>query len=295
MSTTDECGEPIPVQRKGRGMAAHNLTLLEHAVAIVEKMQPINVRGVAYQLFVQGALSSMALGNTQKVSKLLVYAREQGLIDWDDIVDESRQMERPLSFRNLSHFAAALKHSFRRDFWETQPYCVQVWSEKSTAGGILRPLLDRYGIPFLIVHGFGSATSVHDAADYSAQDSREQVILYCGDHDPSGMYMSDVDIPKRMEKYGGRVTVRRIALVSKDLPGLPSFDGMKKEDPRRRWYRTRYGVDAWELDALDPNLLRDRIEAAIEEYIDPEAWRRMELVNAAEQKTVHQVAEALTG
>jgi hypothetical protein len=145
-------------------------------------------------------------------------------------------------------------------------------------------LLDKYGVPFMIVHVFGSATSVHDAADYSAQDSREQVILYCGDHDPSGM-----------EKYGGRVTVRRIALVSEDLPNLPSFDGMKKKDPRRHWYQTHYGKIAWELDALDPNSLRDRVEAAIQEYIDPEAWQRMELVEAAEQKTVHDVCAALAG
>ena len=48
------------------------------------------------------------------------------------------------------------------------------------------------------------------------------------------------------------------------LSGLPSFHvETKKKDPRYAWYRERYGLRCWELDALSPVILRDRIERAI--------------------------------
>lgn len=64
---------------------------------------------------------------------------------------------------------------------------------------------------------------------------------------------------------------------------------------RYRWYRSRYGEDAWELDAMDPNVLRARVEAAIRAYIDEAAWERMRVVEDAEQQTVRRVAAAMAG
>jgi hypothetical protein len=46
-----------------------------------------------------------------------------------------------------------------------------------------------------------------------------------GDFDPSGVHMSEVDLPERIERYGGVVNISRIALLRDDCDGLPSFDG----------------------------------------------------------------------
>src|SRR5262249_38073769 len=131
-----------------RGLGTKSRALLEQATAIVEQYKPITVRGVCYKLFVRGAIAGMMVSETQKVSRLLVYGRENGIIPWSSIVDESRQMERPLRFDNLADFSAGVQRWYRRDFWSSQPYCVQVWSEKSTVGGILRPITEAYGVPF---------------------------------------------------------------------------------------------------------------------------------------------------
>jgi hypothetical protein len=281
-------------KRGERGPGAKSLALLEKAVRIVEQYRPITVRGVSYKLFVEEAIASMAKNETQKVGRLLVYAREHDLIDWDAVVDESRQVERLASWDNLSDFAGALQRSYRRDFWSGQPYHVQVWSEKSTVGGVIRPVTETLGVPFMAVHGFGSATVVHDVAEASARDRRDLVILYVGDHDPSGMHMSEVDLPSRIDRYGGRVTIHRIALCEQDLISLPSFKA-KPSDPRYRWYRSQYTDKAWELDAMDPNELRARVETMIRSYIDEDAWKRMRVVEDAEQQTVHRVAAAMAG
>lgn len=279
-------------KRGQRGLGVASLSLIDAAAAIAAEYGPISVRGICYKLFVQGRIPSMEKKETQRVGRLLVYAREHGIIDWADIVDETRQFERPAMWHNLTDFGAAVARSYRKDFWTAQDCNVQVWSEKSTVGGILRPVTEEYGVPFLSVHGFGSATSLYDTAIASADDPRRMIILYCGDHDPSGRHMSDVDIPERLKRYGGSATIRRIALIDQDLPGLPSFPA-KPTDPRYKWFRSHFGALAWELDALDPDVLRARVEDTIRQYIDWTAWERMKLVEAAELTTVREVAHAM--
>ena len=78
---------------------------------------------------------------------------------------------------------------------------VQVWSEKGTIRGLCRPVLDKYAVGFSVVHGFNSATMVHDAAE--DDDGRPLIVIYIGDYDPSGLYMSEIDLPKRLAEYGG--------------------------------------------------------------------------------------------
>ena len=54
-------------------------------------------------------------------------------------------------------------------------------------------------------------------------DGRELIALYVGDFDPSGMFMSEEDLPKHLAEYGGsHITVQRIALLRPQLRGLPS-------------------------------------------------------------------------
>jgi len=68
------------------------------------------------------------------------------------------------------------------------------------------------------------------------------IALYIGDWDPSGLFMSKVDLPRRLERYGGEWHLRRIALVERDLDGLPSFNvATKAKDPRFRWLPYSHG------------------------------------------------------
>src|SRR5690606_7966598 len=106
--------------------------------------------------------------------------------------------------------------------------------------------------------------------------------------DPSGMFMSEVDLPGRLARYGGHhITVERIALLAEDLDGLPSFPAIeKRKDSRYRWFVERYGARCWELDAMHPNDLRLRVGERIVELIEPEAWERCRLAQEAEQASL---------
>lgn len=98
--------------------------------------------------------------------------------------------------------------------------------------------------------------------------------------------MSEVDLPERLDRYGGQFEIVRVAIDERDtveaagVPWFPASD--KTEDRRHRWYVENYGHHCWELDALSPTILRDRVEAEIRGRLDVDAWNRAIEVEAAE-------------
>jgi hypothetical protein len=275
--------------KKGRGMAKASTDLIDAMHAAAESAQPITGRGVGYKLFTRGFISSMERKEMQRVYRLLRQAREGDIIPWEWIVDETRDLEKVQTWDDPDQYARCVARSYRRDFWNQQPVRVEIWSEKGTVRGLLAPVLDEYGIGFRVMHGFTSATAVHDAAqDY---DGRALIVLYVGDYDPSGMFMSEEDLPTRLEKYDGdHVAIRRIAVTREQAEELPSFPATdKKKDPRYNWFVSKYGNRCWELDAMDPNDLRDCVRAEIEKWIEPVAWRRCATVNKAEQESLRDI------
>jgi hypothetical protein len=272
--------------KKVRGMAQESLDLIERMAEIAEDAQPITGRGVGYKLFTAGLIPSMSTKDMKRVYRLLKEARERDLVDWDWIVDETRRVERVPSWSDPEDYAAATIRDYRRDYWDQQSVRCEVWSEKGTIRGVLAPVLDRYGVGFQVMHGFTSATSAHDIA--MNDDGRPLIALYVGDWDPSGLCMSERDLPNRFEKYGGdHVELERIALTEDQLSGLPSFPATDKEkDSRYDWFVENFGHRCWEIDALDPNELRNVVEEKIKECIEHTAWERCRVVEGAERESL---------
>jgi hypothetical protein len=272
--------------KKGRGMAKASVALIAAMYAIAKKTRPITGRGIGYKLFTAGFIPSMETKSMQRVYRLLKEAREQNLIPWSWIVDETRDLELTSSWTDPQQYLRVASRSYRRDLWQDQPERVEVWSEKGTVRGVLAPVLDELGVGFRVLHGFSGATTIHDVSE--DDDGRALNVLYVGDFDPSGMFMSEADLPQRLERYGGvHVFIERIALRDGDVADLPSFLASdKRKDPRYKWFVENYGNRCWELDAMDPNDLRERCRAEILELIEPDAWRRGVRCAEAEQESL---------
>jgi hypothetical protein len=128
---------------------------------------------------------------------------------------------------------------------------------------------------------------LNDISDLSLSTDKPLIALYVGDWDPSGLHMSNVDLPERLERYGADLTLLRIALLADDLQALPSFDvESKKTDPRYRWFQKNIGTACYELDAMPPPTLRARTEAEIRSYIDLPAWEHARMVERAEVESM---------
>jgi hypothetical protein len=281
--------------KKVRGRARKSIELIEAMYRAAEAAQPITGRGIGYKLFTAGRIPAMDRPSMQSVYRLLKEAREEGTIPWEWIVDETRKLERVASWDDPAAYVRTVSRSYRRDFWTQQPTRVEVWSEKGTIRGVLAPLLDHYGVGFDPVHGFNSSTRVYNSAQ--DDDGSELIVLYVGDYDPSGMYMSEHDLPDRLIEYGGdHITIKRIALTREHLVGLPPFPASdKKKDTRYPWFVRNFGDRCWELDAMDPNDLRNLVEEAIQDEIEPIAWERCAVVEKAERESLRHVLDCWKG
>jgi hypothetical protein len=270
-------------------MAKKTKDLIAAMVPIIAAAQPVTGRGIGYKLFVAGLIPSMSTKDMKAVYRLLKELRERGMIPWEWIVDESRQLEKKASWSEPDAFVDNMIYAYRKEYWDQQPVRVECWSEKGTMRGVLKPVLNEFGIGFRAVHGFASCTVVHDVAvDY---DGRPLIVIYCGDRDPSGLYMSEGDLPDRLRKYkGAHVRLKRVALTADQVVGLPSFPAAdKSSDTRYDWFVRNYGYECWEIDAMDPNALRDCVRAAIEAEIEPEAWERCKTTERAEESSLRWV------
>jgi hypothetical protein len=288
-----------------RGKSRRSLELIDACTEILEEIQPATVRAVCYRLFTMGLIPAMVKNEVNKVGRQLVDARESGRIPWAWIVDETRSVEGVSTWENPAEFADCVTRAYRRDKWVAQPVRIEVWSEKGTVRGTLAPVLTTYEVPFRVMHGFASATTVQNIAAASLASVQPLVALYVGDWDPSGLHMSERDLPGRLNTYRTNlylqdpdawqslppaITIRRVALSREDVRNraLPSFPlTTKRGDPRHGWYRTAgYGARCWELDALSPVVLRERVEAAIVARLDRPAWDRYVQAEAVERDSI---------
>lgn len=278
--------------RRGRGKARKTIELIEAARDILEREHPTTVRAVCYRLFVAGYIDSMSKGNTQKVSRNLVTAREEGTIPWGWIVDETREAERIATWDDPEEIIEQAVGQYRKDYWRDQAEWIEIWSEKGTVRGALGPVLDEYGLTFRVMHGFSSATAINAVASATMDSDKPLTILYIGDYDPSGLFMSEVDIPARFARYNGRATINRIALTKDDVHSgeLPSFEAATKTgDPRHKWFLQNYGKQCWELDAMPSPVLRQRVEDEVRRRLDLGRWDRAKQVEAAEVESMQAV------
>jgi hypothetical protein len=271
-----------------RGMARKSLNLIATAKAILEEIQPATVRAVCYRLFTQGLIGSMAKKETSKVSRLLVLAREGGMIPWSHVVDETREAERISGWSNLADYGETVLRSYRKNFWQHQPERVEVWSEKGTVRGTLAPVLNELAVTFRVMHGFGSATSVNDVAEETGEFTTPLRVLYVGDYGPVRA-LHERGGPSRAAGALWRACRYQPCGACPGRHGrrLPSFDAdTKRGDPRHDWFRRNYGQRCWELDALSPPVLRQRVREAIRDLVDTDAWEHCRRIEAAERESL---------
>lgn len=275
----------------GRGLHRESVEIINATIGLLEDIRPTTVRSVCYQLFTRGLIANMGKNETAKVSRLLTRAREHGHIPWGWIVDETRAVEQAAQWNDGIDFIDSVTSQYRKDYWQDQPYHVEVISEKGTVRGVLAGVLDEFGVPFRVMHGFASATAAKDMADAIASRDKPSVLLYVGDYDPSGLYMSEVDLRERLNRYGAEhgFALLRVALDEQDVNAgdLPSFPAdAKRSDARHAWFTRNYGQQCWELDAMNPNDLRARVRDSILEYLEINAWDHMVEIERVEQASM---------
>lgn len=207
-----------------------------------------------------------------KLSNILKKGRMAGIVDWSAIEDRVRVPKLPYWVKGVKEAIKDTIEQYRINRMAGQDRNIEIWVEKDALSNVLYRVSSKYHIRLMVNRGYSSVSAMYDA--YNRLNSGD-VILYFGDHDPSGMDMIR-DVKERLAEFGIDVDVRPIALTMEQIKKFnPPPNPAKITDPRAKWYIEKYGKTSWELDALPPRELIRLAENAVEEIIDIDTYNAM--------------------
>lgn len=257
--------------------------LLAHAAAVVESYDTlVTLRQLFYRL-VAAALLPNTTNAYKALSRHTAEARRAGT--FPALMDRGRTIHRYQTFASPSEARRWLQNIYRRDRTEGQEHSLYLGVEKAGIVEQLREWFGDLGVPILALGGYGSQSYVDNVAEDARASSRPAVLLYAGDHDPSG---EDID-RDFTERTGCWTEVRRVALTAAQVEqyGLPPQPG-KAMDSRAGAFVARHGrLVQVELDALPPDTLRTLFEHAIAEFWDTATYQRVVEREARERRALN--------
>ena len=271
------------IQYKEFAFAPETLKIIGIADAIVSQYQAqgfdLTLRQLYYQFVAKGFIPNKQAWYT-KLQGIVNDARLAGLLDWDAIVDRTRNLMSLQHWGSPSDPVRMLAHSYHEDLWADQRYRVEVWIEKDALAGVLDSVCPQLDVPYFSCRGYTSQSEMWVASQRIVQRAQTQgqgtIILHMGDHDPSGIDMTR-DIKDRLKLFTEKdfpgdpiVKVKRIALTMKQIERYhPPPNPVKVTDSRFKAYQARYGDSSWELDALEPAVLVRLVNRWVGKYMDP--------------------------
>lgn len=251
---------------------ADSLARIEKCNSIIADYRRQGLRLTLRQLYYQ-LVSRNIIPNLERsyknLSALVSDARLAGMMDWDAIEDRVRQPKAASEWSDIVDLVDSALIAYRLPRWEGQEHYVELWVEKDALAGVLWPIAKEHHITLMVNRGYSSQSAMYESAQrFAEHDGQECVLLYLGDHDPSGEDMVR-DIRDRMEMFGVTLDVRKIALTMDQVKRYnPPPNPAKMSDPRATNYVAEHGAQSWEVDALPPEVLRRIIVGEMEELVD---------------------------
>jgi hypothetical protein len=293
--------------------------LLPHVQAVIEEYAAagfkLNPRGVAYRLEGTGVITKTD-ENFQQVEDVVKQGRMMGLIDWDliQIGGDRAFSENPTWNGPKDRLQAAAK-TYNDDKWARQKRRAYVLTEKVGLRGILEPVADEYDVPVRPCKGYdglgdiratalrimagtpggrllravhnttedGSITLDEAVAGWSVDDDSDQdqqaVVLFVGDHDPSGLDL-ERDVQAKLDTFGaaGLYELKRVAVTCDETCQADEIElhsnPAKESDKRWPGYIAAGHTDqAWEVESIEPTVLAARVREAILAEVDVDQWQ----------------------
>lgn len=294
----------------------------------------LTLRQLYYQLVSEDLIPNKQ-SEYKKLGTIVAKGRMSGRIDWSAIEDRVRSVVKRQHWEKPGDIIKAAANSFHTDHWRDQETYLEVWCEKDAVSNIIEPVCDEYDVPFMANRGYSSVTAMYEAANrlfskferrLTAKESelfdngeldvdfhKNIIILYFGDHDPSGLDMirdiedrirlfllngcdEDGDMTdarkNHMDYHSKEFEVIPVALNKSqirqyNLPKNPA----KSDDSRYKEYVNKHGDSSWELDALKPQVLSELVKSEILEYLDVDKFNAIEAENKTERAKLIKLAE----
>jgi hypothetical protein len=244
---------------------------------IIREIKPASVRQIFYQTTVRGLMDKTE-ADYDKVQLTTVWLRQHGYCPFGWISDATRWMRKPASHDTLEQALIETAKTYRCAVWRDENVYVEIWIEKDALAGTIYDVTEQYDVPLMVARGYSSITFLHAAAEAITGHGKPAYVYHLGDFDPSGQDAA-AHIERKLREYAPGVPIHfeELSVTEKqildcDLPTRPT----KKSDTRSKNWKG----DSVELDAIEPNRLRQIVRAAIERHISPQ---RLAVIEEAER------------
>jgi hypothetical protein len=138
-----------------------------------------------------------------------------------------------------------------------------------------------YDVPLMVARGYASLSFLYSAAECINELTVPAHIYHLGDFDPSGVNAGEKieetlrELAPDAEIFFQRIAVTPEQIEDWDLPTRPT----KTSDTRSKGF----GDISVELDAIEPNQLREIVQAAIEQHLPPEQFDVLKVAEESER------------
>ena len=251
----------------------------------------VSSRGWCYILEEHGLVK----GDFNLAQKALNNCRKDGLLPMDFVLmDDGRSFDGQEILWHADAGAAArdiiaeievahLRYT-PHSFWNDKVYYIQALVEKIDLKPLFRPVFERFRIPYANAGGWGDLNIRADMMgrfkEWEAGGS-QCVLLYFGDHDPGGLWISDF-LRSNMEDLAGAVgwspedlVIDRFGLnydfIKEQgltwIDNLETSSGGRLDDPRHKHHRNPYVrtyIEKFGVRKCESNAVVTRINAGRE-------------------------------
>lgn len=273
-------------------------------------------RGWCYQLEVEGLITKAEF---DKVESLVNRCRKGGILPIDfTSEEEGRQFsgveipdtDTPIEdLRYWIENTLTTEERYIADWWDGEEYYIQMVVEKIDLKTLFEPVCKKYKIPIATSKGWSSMLQRAIYAKrfkQAEEDGLKPILLYCGDHDPDGLRISDflrknlADLKNIVWDEGGEgydptdlkivrfglnydfIEDHNLSWINNLITGgkkdLASPTHKNYKMPYVKEYIKKFGVRKCEANAIVtiPEIARNFVDQIIKGYLGKDAEQRFE-------------------
>jgi len=262
----------------------------------------VSSRGWCYQLEGFGLINK---GQFDLVQNLINKCRKNGLLPIGFVLEEEARkfsgVEVPETQTPQEYLASFIKavmnaeNYYTPNWWKGENFYIQMLVEKIDLLTLFEPICKEYHIPIATSKGWSSILQRAEIAGRflgAEMNGLKPILLYCGDHDPFGLAISDflrenlIDIAKGTGWLPSKLIIDRFGLnydfiMSNNLSWIDNLvSGTGKQpdmnNPIVKTYVEEFGIRKVEANAIvvKPDAGRTLCRQTIEKYLGPDAKER---------------------
>jgi hypothetical protein len=218
-----------------------------------------------------------------RVIAVLGILRKQGRLDWEAVLDLTREFVEWEVYNSPREARAAIRRRYDEDRWFGQPYFPIFIVEKDTMVPVCEPMAGDWQMKFASSRGYGSLKLQYDTArklsERLAKHPDQRLIVYfISDLDPSGLDLQrsweDALFNFNLSPEFIRIGLTRDQVRALRNPRLRQGIEVKPGDSRAESYMAEYGDRCWETDILPAATIRQALDRHIGSWLDAKLWKR---------------------